>query len=150
MDPIAVVSPLQGTVTSIDVVVGAHVRAGDAVVVLESMKMEHVVVAEVPGRVVGILVGLDATVRPGDHLVLVDITAVPNEAEPSELTHASAATPGAGPRPDLVEVLDRHALGHDAARPDAVARRRAPASARRAKTWPTSSTRAASSSTGRW
>ncbi len=53
-DPVAdevALAPLQGTVVSVAVSAGDAVAAGQALVVLESMKMEHVVVAEVSGTV---------------------------------------------------------------------------------------------------
>jgi geranyl-CoA carboxylase alpha subunit len=46
------VAPMHGTVTAVAAEVGGTVQRGDAVVVLEAMKMEHVVVADVGGEVV--------------------------------------------------------------------------------------------------
>ena len=46
-----IAAPLQGTVTSVAVQTGDVVVAGQTVVVIESMKMEHVVVAETAGVV---------------------------------------------------------------------------------------------------
>ncbi len=47
----AVASPMQGTIVKIVVEDGATVQAGDTVVVLEAMKMEHPVVAPAGGTV---------------------------------------------------------------------------------------------------
>ncbi|MEA3020926.1 MAG: hypothetical protein QOI47_2450, partial [Actinomycetota bacterium] len=53
-----VVAPMQGTVVSIDVGVGDVVGAGQQLVVLESMKMEHVVRTDAAGVVTGIPVAV--------------------------------------------------------------------------------------------
>src|SRR5436190_992004 len=47
----SVAAPMQGTVVSIDVSEGDVVRKGQQLVVLESMKMEHVIAADVAGVV---------------------------------------------------------------------------------------------------
>ena len=112
-------SPLQGTIVAVSVGPGDEVRAGQQLVVIESMKMEHVVAADSAGVVtaVGALVG--ATVLAGDELARLSPTTVASEGAPH------AAPVATGPRADLEEVRDRHRLGLDAARPDAVERRRA-------------------------
>ena len=113
-----VLAPLQGTVIQLDVSVGDPVPAGARVAVMEAMKMEH----EIRAAVSGIVRSIDAAV--GDaifegHPILT--------MEPAEV--AGSATDEAGVvdphhiRPDLQESIDRHALGLDAARPEAVARR---------------------------
>ena len=53
-------APVPGTVTAVLVAVGDTVAAGDPLVVLEAMKMEHRVVADVDGEVA------DVTVKVGD------------------------------------------------------------------------------------
>ena len=70
MQPVG--SPMQGTVVSIDVAEGDAVRIGQQLVVLESMKMEHVVAAEWAGVVTGIPIAVGETVMPGDPLVFVE------------------------------------------------------------------------------
>src|SRR5690349_8818235 len=111
---------MQGTVVSIEVSVGDSVHGGQALVVLESMKMEHVVAAEAAGVVRAIPVDVGATVLAGDPLVLVERGAVADGAtdtvagEPHDLERV---------RPDLAEAIERHAVGLDERRPDAVARR---------------------------
>jgi acetyl-CoA carboxylase carboxyltransferase component len=117
-------SPLQGTVVRI-VDPGTTVGPTTVAVVIESMKMEHTVEAGADG-VVG-----DVLVRPGDTVNAGDVLAVLEPALAGALDE-DAAGPGApltasdrlGPRGDLAEVLDRHARTLDAARPDAVERRR--------------------------
>lgn len=116
---IAVRAPMQGTVGSIAVSIGEEVAAGATVAVMEAMKMEHVITAPRSGivRRIGVEVG-DAVFAGHDLVVL----------EPAEVT----ATAGLAEedvdldeiRPDLAEVIERHAHGLDENRPDAVERRR--------------------------
>ena len=112
-------SPMQGTIVSIDVAAGDHVVAGQQLVVLESMKMEHVIAAELAGTVEDIAVTVGDTVFPGDRLVGVrpgEVAArAPEVADVVDVDHV---------RHDLAEVLERHAMGLDPNRPDAVERRR--------------------------
>ena len=67
-----VVAELVAGVLTVEVEVGDTVTATDAVVVLESMKMEIPVLAEVAGVVRDILVSVGDVVNDGDPLV--DIT----------------------------------------------------------------------------
>jgi acetyl-CoA carboxylase carboxyltransferase component len=112
-----VTSPLQGRVVGVAVTVGAAVRPGATLVVIESMKMEHVVVAEVEGTVEAIAVAAGDAVQSGAALLTV---------RPGTVAVEASVESGAdvGERADLAEVVDRHARGLDAARPDAVERRR--------------------------
>ena len=54
---------MQGTVVVVSVKPGDQVNAGRQLVVLESMKMEHVVAAPVSGRVAGVTVSAGETVK---------------------------------------------------------------------------------------
>jgi len=56
-------------VLSVDVAVGDTVAAGDSVLLLESMKMEIPVIAEVGGVVQAVKVGKGDVVQEGDLLV---------------------------------------------------------------------------------
>jgi 3-methylcrotonyl-CoA carboxylase alpha subunit len=47
----AVMTPMPGRIVAVHVALGDHVAAGQALVVLEAMKMEHALVAPAPGRV---------------------------------------------------------------------------------------------------
>ncbi len=114
-------SPLTGTVVSVDAGPGDPVAPGAVLVVLESMKMEHVVAAEAAGVVAAVRTSVGATVAPGDVLVELDEAAA---GAPAPAVADEAAAAGTGPRPDLAEVLARHEGVLDRARPDAVARRR--------------------------
>jgi acetyl-CoA carboxylase carboxyltransferase component len=117
----SVAAPMQGTIVSIDVAVGDVVRIGQQLVVLESMKMEHVVAAEAHGVVTSISIAVGDTVMPGQVLVAVEERA-PDAVDADVVT---ATLDVAHVRPDLAEVLERHDVGLDHRRPDAVERRRA-------------------------
>jgi acetyl-CoA carboxylase carboxyltransferase component len=112
-------SPLHGTVVSVDVGEGDVVRRGQQVLVIESMKMQHPVEASASGFVRKIEVSVADTVAPGQALVVVEEAAVGDGDERQEQIGAPQQI-----RPDLAEVLERHAIGLDDARPDAVERRR--------------------------
>ena len=66
-----VLAPMQGTILKTLVAEGAHVEAGDPVVVLEAMKMETTLAAPVAGEVKEMLVGAGDTVGAGQPLVRV-------------------------------------------------------------------------------
>ena len=66
-----VVAPMQGTIVKVLVTVGQGVKAGDAVVVLEAMKMENQLHAERAGTVKSISVKPGDKVGSGDVLVVV-------------------------------------------------------------------------------
>jgi acetyl-CoA carboxylase biotin carboxyl carrier protein len=63
---------ITGTVWKIEVEVGDSVDEGDAVVILESMKMEMPVEAEDPGVVKAILCSEGQSVSEGDTLVVLE------------------------------------------------------------------------------
>ena len=79
MQPVG--SPMQGTIVSIDVGEGDVVRIGQQLVVLESMKMEHIVAAEFAGVVTGVAVAVGDTVMTDDPLVFVEPGEGANDAE---------------------------------------------------------------------
>ncbi len=116
-------SHLQGTVVDVLVKPGQTVRANEVLFLIESMKMHHDVPAPAPGVVDELLVEVGRAVMPGDPLArlgaLADAAAVD---EGDDVAATSAET--SGPRPDLAEVWERHAVGLDENRPEAVARRR--------------------------
>lgn len=117
--PGEIAAPLQGTVVEISLGPGDPVEPGAEVAVVEAMKMEHVIRAEVGGRVLAVLVTPGTTVAEGQVLARVEVA-----------TEGGAATETADDvdpehvRDDLAEVLDRHEVGLDHRRPDAVERRR--------------------------
>ncbi len=67
-----VAAPMQGTIVKVLVEVGATVEAGQAVVVLEAMKMENQIQAEKAGTVKEIKVAAGDTVGGGDVLVVIE------------------------------------------------------------------------------
>ncbi len=116
---LAVRAPLQGTIVSVSVDEGAVVTRGAQLLVMEAMKMEHVVTAEAAGTVRAVHVGAGDTLWE-DQLLLT--------LEPAEGTAEAVVVDEDvdldSVRPDLAEVLDRRALTRDDKRPEAVARRR--------------------------
>ncbi|WP_257837147.1 carboxyl transferase domain-containing protein [Phenylobacterium sp. J426] len=112
-------APLQGTVIGLQAQVGDAVRAGQALMILEAMKMEHVVAAEASGVLRQVVAQLGDTVFEGDAVAFLEPTGDGDAAQAAEQAIDLDAI-----RPDLAEVIERHRLTLDAARPDAVARRR--------------------------
>ncbi len=110
---------LQGRVVSIDVAEGDSVAPGQQIAVLEAMKMEHIVAAEAGGIVRQLAAKPDDTVFEGAPLLFIE------EKDVGMSESAAAAVVDLDYiRPDLEEVIERHAIGLDERRPDAVARRR--------------------------
>ncbi len=68
----AVKAPLPGTITAINVEVGQKVKAGDAVVVLEAMKMANNIEAEKDGKITAICVKVGQSVLEEDPLVVIE------------------------------------------------------------------------------
>ena len=117
---IAVRAPMTGVVVAIDVAAGESVHEGQQLVVLESMKMEHVVTASSSGLVRSIVAAKGDVTAVGQSLLFI---------EPRDVEGATTATLESSDldaiRADLAEVIARHELTHDAARGQAVARRHA-------------------------
>lgn len=118
--PNAIRSQLQGMVVEILVEEGSAVAEGTPVVVIEAMKMEHVIVADRSGAVTRVFVQDGEVVGEGDPLVDIDpmdVELVPDEGgveiDLDEL------------RPDLLEVLERKSFIDDANRPGPVSKRHA-------------------------
>jgi acetyl/propionyl-CoA carboxylase alpha subunit/acetyl-CoA carboxylase carboxyltransferase component len=115
----SVLAPVQGTIVAIEVRPGELVRAGQPLVVMEAMKMEHVVAAETAGEVVAVGVAVGDTVFTGHALAHI------REREVAAATvEATGAVDLDRIRPDLAELRERHGRLRDENRPDAVARRR--------------------------
>ncbi len=113
-----VAAPLQGTVVSIPAAAGAAVVRGAPVVVLESMKMEHVVRAPVTGSVLSLAVEPGSVVATGDSLAVIEASGAEDAT-----TDQPAAVDLDAIRPDLDAVLRRQAQALDAGRPEVVERR---------------------------
>jgi len=75
------VAPVPGTVAAIEVEPGEHVEAGQTLVVLEAMKMEHRITADAPGTIADVLVALGQSVDA--HQLLVTFAAT-GEVEMTE------------------------------------------------------------------
>lgn len=116
---VPLVAPMQGTIVSVDVATGDAVHPGQQILIMEAMKMEHVIRAETGGIVRGLVVDPADTVYEGDPLAFIepgDVAVGGLDAEEDiDLDHV---------RPDLAENVERHRVTLDAARPAAVARRR--------------------------
>ena len=112
-------TPMQGTIVSIDVQVGETVRQGQPVLVLNAMKMEHVIHAPASGVVRQLAVAPGDTVPEGHPLLLLEV----RDSLPAD-TAAPTAADLEQVRADLAEVQSRHVLTLDGARPNAVGRRR--------------------------
>lgn len=116
-------APLQSQVVEVCVAVGDAVRAGDPLMIVEAMKMEHELRADADGCVAELLCVAGDLVHEGDPLlVLGPVAAQMAAAEP--VRPLAPGTRGAG-RADLVRLRERERFLYDAARPDAVAKRRA-------------------------
>ncbi|MFM1988338.1 MAG: hypothetical protein RJA99_1295 [Pseudomonadota bacterium] len=121
-DPDAVRAAIQGTVLSIVAAEGAVVRRGDPLLVIEAMKMEHVVEAPRAGTVRRVAVAAGDTVLDGDALAWIAAAAAADEV----VATVAAVEETDAIRPDLAEVLERQRLARDdAARPEAIAKRHA-------------------------
>lgn len=116
---VMVAAPLQGTIVTIQVKEGEIVRPGQQLAVIESMKMEHLVMAEQGGRVMKLVAGDGVTLMHGEpimYLEPLDVAADASAAEADvDLDHI---------RPDLAELIARQANTLDANRPASVERRR--------------------------
>jgi acetyl/propionyl-CoA carboxylase alpha subunit/acetyl-CoA carboxylase carboxyltransferase component len=112
-------APLQGTIVNIAIAVGDAVREGDLLMIMESMKMEHVISSPINGVVRAINVSQDDTVFDGHTLAFIE------SADVAEVEKAAAQPVDLDfIRPDLAAVIERQRGTLDASRPVAVARRR--------------------------
>jgi acetyl/propionyl-CoA carboxylase alpha subunit/acetyl-CoA carboxylase carboxyltransferase component len=116
---VAVPAPLQGTIVAIDVEEGDLVRPGQQIAVLESMKMEHLVTAPHGGRVTSVAAEAGMTLMQDEAIIYLEPAEIDahdvTEEEDVDLDHI---------RPDLAELIERHAITLDENRPASVERRR--------------------------
>ena len=125
-----VLSPLQAQVVQWLAAPGDTVRAGDVVVILEAMKMEHEVRATADGRVKELLFAVGEAVNEGDLLLILELLAhIPKGLEAEKMPemgqNEAVVSATSAVRPDLQRVIDRHAPTLDANRAQAVAKRHA-------------------------
>jgi acetyl-CoA carboxylase carboxyltransferase component len=128
-------SPLQAQVVQWLVTAGDAVAAGDVLVILEAMKMEHEIRASHAGRVGELYFQAGEAVAEGDVLAVLSVAdaSVHRAARAPELVPAApvvapASGSAAAPvqtRADLHKLQTRLAFTEDAARPEAVAKRHA-------------------------
>ena len=116
----AIAAPMQGTVVSVEVQSGDAVRAGQALVIMDAMKMEHVIEAPHGGTIREVHVQSGETLFEGHPLLTLE----QGEVAAGELA-STAAIDLDTIRPDLQEAIARHAFGQDENRPQAVAKRHA-------------------------
>lgn len=103
-------APTAGRLVSVDVALGARVARGQRVAVLEAMKMEYDLTAEVAGIVREIAAQPGAVLDGGDAVLFIE----PGDDDGARADTASAIDLDT-PRADLAEVLARrNALGDDA------------------------------------
>ena len=115
---LAVRAPFAGVVVAIPHAGDEPVEAGSVLVVLEAMKMEHEVIAETGGVIGELAVAVGDAVEAGQLL----LTFAPGERAGAAAAPAQERAHD-GERADLRAVRERHELGLDAGRPEAVARR---------------------------
>ena len=114
-----ITAPMRGSVVSIAVEPGTRVRRGQVIALLEAMKMHHDVLAPVGGQVTQILVAQYDVVDEGGAVAFVAA-----EDDADEGVAEGPVIDLEAARADLEEVRTLHALGLDAQRPAAVAKRR--------------------------
>ncbi|MBN8987166.1 MAG: biotin/lipoyl-binding protein [Rhizobiales bacterium] len=116
---VPVPAPLQGTIVAIEVREGDIVRPGQQIAVLESMKMEHLVTAPHGGKVTKIAADAGVTLMQDEAILFLEPAEIDAhdvaEEEDVDLDHI---------RPDLAELIARHAITLDENRPASVERRR--------------------------
>ncbi len=117
---IALRAPMAARVVACPTAVGEVLSAGAEVLIVEAMKMEHVLSAPSPVRVNALRVSAGDFVDEGRVLALLE----PLQAQQTS-DAALAQADLSVIRPDLQRVLDRRAFTLDAQRPDALARRHA-------------------------
>src|SRR5437588_5863637 len=115
-----ITAPFAGTVIAVARTTDEPIGDGETVLVLEVMKMEHEVVAQTTGVVRRIDVGVGETVEEGQVLAVIQ------RDEEVLRRDTQDATPALDDRrEDVDQVIERHQLGLDEARPDVVAKRHA-------------------------
>ncbi len=127
--PTNVAAAFAGTVLRVEVTPGDAVAAGTVLVVLESMKMEHVVEAATPGRIDSVAVAPGDAVQTGDLLLTIapgalDAPALDGAPRTGDLAERADTGPQTE-RPELAVMRTRKAATLDAGRAAATERRHA-------------------------
>src|SRR4051812_31200289 len=100
-------APLQAQLVAWQVAPGQNVNAGDVVVILEAMKMEHEVRATAAGEVRELLFAAGDVVNEGDLLAVLGAS---TGAKSDDMAAAAKQVASGSIRPDLQRVLDRQAF----------------------------------------
>ncbi len=116
---VAIAAPMSARIVSVDVTPGQQVRRGQQVAVIEAMKAELVINAHVAGVVQQIVAVAGEQIFDGHPLLFIAPIVLAGSED-----DAIAEVDLDEIRPDLAEVIARHAILMDDARPEAVARRR--------------------------
>ncbi|MEV5536755.1 carboxyl transferase domain-containing protein [Saccharopolyspora shandongensis] len=114
----ATVAPMSGSVVAVEVSLGDAVARGQVVMVLEAMKMQHVIRADSGGEVTQIRFREGDLVDAGEPVVIVS-----GNDEPGLADLADERIDPDHIRPDLARVLERKSLWADENRPEAVQKR---------------------------
>ncbi len=125
MPHLEVRAPMACTVVELCVRAGAGVHAGQALAVVEAMKMEHVLHADADAQVLSVDVQAGDSLAQGDVLMRLGPPHADAAASSAHRAPPAAALPPTQLRADLQEVLARHAFTLDAQRVDAIAKRHA-------------------------
>jgi acetyl/propionyl-CoA carboxylase alpha subunit/acetyl-CoA carboxylase carboxyltransferase component len=116
---VPVPAPMQGTIVSLSVKEGDAVAAGQPLLIMDAMKMQHEIKSPARGYVRRIAVEPGETIYEGHALLFVEEADVEVKGAAAktqiDLDHV---------RPDLAEYFERRAMTLDDKRPEAVARRR--------------------------
>ena len=112
-------APMLGTVVSLSLTEGDLVHQGQSIAVMEAMKMHHIVEAHISGIVRMICADEGDTLVKGQAILFIEPMEVENSGTDTEKTVAPDQI-----RPDLEDVMARHRIGQDEARPEAVKKRR--------------------------
>lgn len=113
-------SPMPGVVIEIQTSAKASIRRGEALFVVEAMKMENTIVSNFDAVVQEILVKKGDIIRKGQPLMTYQKGSTPADKKKRETPEDLDSI-----RPDLQALRDRRRFLSDAARPEAVAKRAA-------------------------
>ena len=116
-------APMACTVVEVLAVVGQIVRAGQPLLIVEAMKMEHEICADADAQVLALSARAGELVAEGD--LLMKLGAPPATSAATEGVSSAPVAEPSGLRADLQEVMARHAFTLDANRGEAVAKRHA-------------------------